>query len=56
MIKLLKNMRKREMAMALLCLVLVIGQIYFDLLLPDYMTELTACISYLLEAGIKTSQ
>lgn len=44
MIKLLKNMRKREVAMALLCLVLVIGQIYFDLLLPDYMTELTTLI------------
>lgn len=51
MIKLLKNMRKREVAMALLCLVLVIGQIYFDLLLPDYMTELTTLIKTAGETG-----
>ena len=44
MIKLLKNMRKREVLMALLCAVLVIGQIYFDLTLPDYMTQLTTLI------------
>ena len=44
MIKLLKNMRKREILMALLCAVLVIGQIYFDLTLPDYMTQLTTLI------------
>ena len=44
MIKLLKNMRKREALMALLCAVLVIGQIYFDLTLPDYMTQLTTLI------------
>ena len=30
--------------MALLCLVFVVGQVYFDLLLPDYMTELTMLI------------
>ena len=41
MIKLLKNMQKREWLMALVCAVLVVGQIYFDLTLPDYMTELT---------------
>ena len=44
MIKLLKNMRKREALMALLCAALVIGQIYFDLALPDYMTQLTTLI------------
>ena len=41
MFKLLKNMRKREVLLALLCVVLVVGQVYFDLTLPDYMTELT---------------
>ena len=44
MIKLLKNMRKRELIMALLCALLVVGQIYFDLALPDYMTQLTTLI------------
>ena len=44
MIKLLKNMQKREWLMALVCAVFVVGQIYFDLTLPDYMTELTMLI------------
>ena len=44
MIKLLRRMRPREWAMALVCAVLVVGQIYFDLTLPDYMTDLTALI------------
>ena len=44
MLKLFKNMRRREVLMALLCFVLVIGQVYFDLRLPDYMTELTTLI------------
>lgn len=44
MIKLLKNMRRRETVMALLCIVLIVGQVYFDLRLPDYMTELTTLI------------
>ena len=35
MLKLLKNMRRREVLVALLCLVFVVGQVYFDLLLPD---------------------
>ncbi len=44
MIKLLKNMRPKEKGMALLCLVFVVVQIYFDLRLPDYMTDLTKLI------------
>ena len=44
MIKLLKNMRKREVLTALLCAVLVVGQVYFDLRLPDFMSELTLLI------------
>lgn len=44
MIKLLKNMRHREVLMALFCVVFVVGQVYFDLRLPDYMTELTMLI------------
>lgn len=44
MIKLLKNMRKKEKLMAFVCLLFVVVQIYFDLRLPDYMTELTVLI------------
>ena len=52
MIKLLKNMRKREVLTALLCAVLVVGQVYFDLTLPDYMTDLTMMLN---TAGSETS-
>ena len=44
MLKLLKNIHRKEALMALICLVFVVGQIYFDLRLPDYMTELTMLI------------
>ena len=44
MIKLLKNMQKREWLMALACAVFVVGQVYIDLTLPDYMTALTTLI------------
>ena len=45
MIKILKRMRRREAVMALICAVLVLVQIYFDLTLPDYMTSLTKLIN-----------
>lgn len=44
MIKLLKRMRKREALMTLICALLVVVQVYFDLKLPDYMTQLTTLI------------
>ncbi len=44
MIRLLKKMRGKEWLMAILCAVLVLGQIYFDLRLPDYMSNLTVLI------------
>ena len=44
MLKLIKNMRRKEKEMALLCLVFVVVQIYVDLRLPDCMTELTMLI------------
>ena len=52
MIKLLKNMGKREVLMAVLCALLVLGQVYFDLTLPDYMTDLTMMLN---TAGSETS-
>ncbi len=42
--KLLKKMRPRELRMCLMCAVLLMGQIYFDLKLPDFMSELTVLI------------
>ncbi len=44
MLKLLKRMRKREILMCLCCAVFILFQIYFDLRLPDYMSELTVLI------------
>ena len=44
MIKLFKQMRRKEALMALLCAVLVMGQVWFELRLPDYMTQLTTLI------------
>ncbi|WP_456028594.1 ABC transporter ATP-binding protein [Ruminococcus sp.] len=52
MIKLLKNMGRREVLMAVLCALLVLGQVYFDLTLPDYMTDLTMMLN---TAGSETS-
>lgn len=52
MIKLLKKMGKREVFMAVLCALLVLGQVYFDLTLPDYMTDLTMMLN---TAGSETS-
>ena len=44
MLKLFRKMRRREWCMALLCALLILGQIYFDLALPDYMSDLTVLI------------
>ena len=44
MLKLLHNLRRREWTMAAVCAVLILGQIYFDLSLPDYMSDLTVLI------------
>ncbi len=59
MVKLLKNLQKKEIIMTIICCVLIIGQVYFDLLLPDYMTELTKLIKTsgttdaIVEVGLK---
>ena len=45
MLKLLKKMRRREVAMAAVCALLILAQIYFDLALPDYMTSLTKLLN-----------
>ena len=60
MLKLLRNLRRQEWAMAAVCAVLILGQIYFDLALPDYMSSLTVLIktpgstlSDILHTGLK---
>jgi len=45
MFKLLRYMKKRERWMVLGCIVLIIGQIYFDLTMPDFMSDLTVLIN-----------
>ena len=45
MLKLLKYMKKRERWMVLGCIALIIGQIYFDLTMPDFMSDLTVLIN-----------
>ena len=44
MLKLLLSLRRREWTLAAACAVLILGQIYFDLSLPDYMSDLTVLI------------
>lgn len=44
MLKLIGQLRRNDILMALLCSLLVLGQIYFDLELPDYMSDLTVLI------------
>ena len=44
MIKLLGKMKKKEWGYAFICIFMILGQIYFDLLLPDYMKNLTVLI------------
>ena len=44
MVPLLRKMERREWRMAAVCVLLILGQIYFDLSLPDYMSDLTVLI------------
>lgn len=44
MLKLLKKMKKQEWYMVCACIALILGQIYFELKLPDYMSTLTVLI------------
>ena len=44
MIKLLKNLGKKEWLLALVCLVLIIGQVWLELKMPDYMSEITILV------------
>lgn len=44
MLKLFRKMKGKEWGMAAVCTLLIIGQIYYELKLPDYMSNLTVLI------------
>ena len=44
MLKLFKLMKRRDVFYALLCLLLVAGGVWFDLTMPDYMSDITRLI------------
>ncbi len=45
MLHIFSNMKIKDRWLALLCVLLVCGQVYFDLRLPDYTAEITVLIS-----------
>lgn len=47
MLKLLKKLDQKELVMVIIAVILILGQIYCDLKLPDYMSELTVLINTL---------
>ena len=44
MLKLLKNLTKREWIYAIFCVILIIGQVWLELKIPDYMSEITVLV------------
>jgi len=44
MLKLLKNLGKKELILALLCLILIVAQVWVDLRMPEYLAEITMLV------------
>lgn len=44
MLKLLKKLGKREIIYSIICLIFIIGQVWLDLKLPDYMSNITKLV------------
>ncbi len=44
MLKLIKNLTKRELLYALFCVILIVGQVWLELKIPDYMSEITVLV------------
>lgn len=44
MLKLLKNLNKKEWLYALFCVILIVGQVWLELKIPDYMSEITILV------------
>lgn len=44
MLKLFKNLTKKEWLFAIFCIILIVGQIWLELKIPDYMSEITVLV------------
>ena len=44
MFKLFKTLEKKELLLALICFVLIVGQVWLELKMPDYMSEITVLV------------
>ncbi len=44
MLKLLRNLTKKEWLYAIFCIILIIGQVWLELKIPDYMSEITVLV------------
>ena len=44
MIKLLKNLGEKEWILVAICLILIVGQVWLELRMPDYMSEITVLV------------
>ncbi len=44
MIKLLKNLGRKEWICAVICLFLIVGQVWLELKMPDYMSQITVLV------------
>ena len=44
MLKLIKNLSKKEFIYAIICVILIVLQVWLDLKLPDYMSEITVLV------------
>ena len=44
MFRLLRNLNRKDWLLALCCLILVVSQVYFELRMPDYMSQITRLV------------
>jgi ATP-binding cassette subfamily B protein len=44
MLKLFKNLTLKDLIVAFICLILVVGQVWLELKMPDYMSEITVLV------------
>ena len=44
MLKLFKNLRSKDIIIILISFVLIVGQVWLELKMPDYMSEITKLV------------
>ncbi len=44
MLKLFKNLTKKELILTLICIILIVIQVWLELKMPDYMSEITRLV------------